>query len=305
MRNISLDILKLVLSFFVIGLHCAFYKDHDRDIAHMLNNGLFRIGVPLFLIINGYFFYSIKTSAQFRKWVRRILMLYVFWMICYIPIWQPKLRPMTLISVFNGYFHLWYIVNLLYAALCFWMMRKLDNRLRNAVVISLFTIGLALQYVGNYIITDDTTFVGNLLDFTPLYRNFLFMCLPLFYLGYKLNETQIKFSSTALILASVLLLAEIWLNMLFADYEGFDILLSLVVFCPIVFVKIRDLQIMSENKYVSLVSSSVFLTHPIFMYLLQQKGITAQTPLTIYTILLAVAFSVVVIPINKRLKFIL
>ncbi len=304
LRNISLDILKLILSLFVVGLHCSFYKDYDRDIAHMLNNGLFRVGVPLFLIINGYFFFGVKTREQFIKWARRLLLLYLFWMMAYIPIWQPKADLFSMVVVFNGYFHLWYIINLLYAAIGFWYLRRLPEKLQNAAVATLFITGLALQYVGNYWITDDSTFIGNLLDYTPLYRNFLFMCLPLFYIGYKINEKNIRFSNMALVGATLLLLAEIWFNMRYSNGESFDILLSLVVFCPIVFVKIKDLNIQSASKNISLLSSAIFLSHPIFLHFLQASGVV-KTPLTIYTILLTVAFSLILIPLSKKLKFIL
>ncbi len=305
MRNISLDILKLVLSFFVIGLHCSFYKDYDRDVAHMLNNGLFRIGVPLFLIINGYFFFSVKTREQFVKWVKRLFLLYVFWMIAYIPVWQPKMDFLTLFNVFNGYFHLWYIINLLYAAICFWYLRRVRENARHILVAALFVAGLAMQYVGNYILTDDSTFIGNLLDFTPLYRNFLFMCLPLFYLGYMINEKKPKFSNASLAVATLLLLAEIWLNMHFAGRESFDILLSLVIFCPIVFVKIRDIEVRSQSKSISLLSSSIFLVHPMVLYVLQQHFGMAKTPLTLGTIAGSLLLSLLVIPISKKIKFIL
>ncbi len=271
----------------------------------MLNNGLFRIGVPLFLIINGYFFYSVRTKDQFAKWLKRLFLLYLFWMVAYIPVWQPKPDALTLFNIFNGYFHLWYIANLLYAAICFWYLKRFNRQVQDAVIVLLFALGLAIQYVGNYILTDDTTFIGNLLDFTPLYRNFLFMCLPLFYLGYMINERKIAFSNLALAGALVLLLAEIWLNMRFAGRESFDILLSLVVFCPVVFVKVRDLDIPSGSRYVSLLSSSIFLTHPLIMYFLQQHLGLSKTPLTLLTIGGSLLLSLLVIPISRKLKFIL
>ena len=177
--------------------------------------------------------------------------------------------------------------------------------MQNALIALLFAAGLAMQYVGNYIITDEATFIGNVLDFTPLYRNFLFMCLPLFYIGYKIRETNAKFSNGALAAASVLFFIEIWLNMRYADHESFDILLAYVIFCPILFAKIRDINIPSGNKDLSLFSSAIYLTHPLVLYILQQHYGLIKTPLTVATIGVTLVLALLVVPLGKRLKFIL
>lgn len=68
-RNISVDILKLVLSFMVVGLHTNFLRDLSFPVGYVLKNGFFRMAVPLFFIINGYYFYNIFTENKKLFWV--------------------------------------------------------------------------------------------------------------------------------------------------------------------------------------------------------------------------------------------
>lgn len=61
-RNLSLDFLKIVLSFFVVGLHCSFLIDVNTDAYFATVRGIFRLAVPIFLIISGYYFLRNKRT---------------------------------------------------------------------------------------------------------------------------------------------------------------------------------------------------------------------------------------------------
>jgi surface polysaccharide O-acyltransferase-like enzyme len=52
-RNVALDILKLGLSFIVVMLHCQLFKNIDDTLYHITVNGVFRVAVPVFLVITG------------------------------------------------------------------------------------------------------------------------------------------------------------------------------------------------------------------------------------------------------------
>lgn len=56
-RKISLDILKLLMSFMVVGLHAGFLGDVDLLGEYLTVNGIFRLAVPTFLVINGFYFF--------------------------------------------------------------------------------------------------------------------------------------------------------------------------------------------------------------------------------------------------------
>ena len=55
-RNISLDITKILLACMVVALHVGIFIDLNPVSYQITVNGLFRIAVPIFFIINGFFF---------------------------------------------------------------------------------------------------------------------------------------------------------------------------------------------------------------------------------------------------------
>ena len=57
-RNVSLDILKLSMAFMVVAAHARFLSEISPLGEYLTVNGLFRIILPVFLIINGFFFPS-------------------------------------------------------------------------------------------------------------------------------------------------------------------------------------------------------------------------------------------------------
>ncbi|WP_409574418.1 acyltransferase family protein, partial [Salmonella enterica] len=84
-------------------------KELNPTANHFLINGIFRLSVPLFLIITGYFFIRIETGKQFIKWLSRMLILYIVWSIIYLPFWLGDTKMITaIINIFNGYYALWY-----------------------------------------------------------------------------------------------------------------------------------------------------------------------------------------------------
>ena len=114
-RNITLDFLKVILAMMVVGLHSGFLSDMSTVLSYLSVNGIFRVAVPLFFMINGLFFYDVLSNNNQRKWFLRIFSLYSFWMLFYVYFW---FRPETF-NFYNilkivktlvvGYHHLWYL----------------------------------------------------------------------------------------------------------------------------------------------------------------------------------------------------
>ena len=67
MRNLSLDYLKVFLAVCVVFLHGGWLYDINELVGYLHVNGLFRIAVPLFFIINGYYFYNISSLSSFIR----------------------------------------------------------------------------------------------------------------------------------------------------------------------------------------------------------------------------------------------
>ena len=80
-RNISIDLLKLALAVCVVFLHTHIFYDYSSLLEHSLVQGLFRIAVPVFLVITGYYFLYIDNFNKFKKWLKfnfQIVFYFVF-----------------------------------------------------------------------------------------------------------------------------------------------------------------------------------------------------------------------------------
>lgn len=62
-RNVVIDVLKLILVFMVVGLYVGIGGE-------FLINGLFRIVVFLFFLINGYYFFLIFLKGNEIFWLK-------------------------------------------------------------------------------------------------------------------------------------------------------------------------------------------------------------------------------------------
>ncbi|WP_168379763.1 acyltransferase family protein [Acinetobacter cumulans] len=129
MRNLSIDYLKVMLAFSVVLLHVHFLREEIPQLGFVLVNGIFRLAVPLFLIITGYYFTQITSLEKFKSWFLRILILYVVWMIFYIPFWvRPSNIIETLLNIPIGYFILWYLVGVMFGGLLLYFSKNLKPK---------------------------------------------------------------------------------------------------------------------------------------------------------------------------------
>ncbi|GAB3921111.1 acyltransferase [Mucilaginibacter myungsuensis] len=88
-RNYGMDLLRVLACYMVIQVHAGeFYYIHkDGDVLHTADasivgwyNSLFRICVPLFVAMTGFFMFPVGDSAKFfKKRLGRVLVPFVLW----------------------------------------------------------------------------------------------------------------------------------------------------------------------------------------------------------------------------------
>lgn len=183
-RNVCLDVLKLSMAFMIVGLHAHFLRDISSLAEYLTVQGLFRIAVPIFLLINGYYFYTVVSAHKCGIWFKRVFLLYIIWMSVYSYFWFPP-PDLSIIwfvkfahKIIIGYHHLWYISGMIGAALLVMLLKEADTRLLITSIILTFAGGVAIQYIGNYHLYEGTI-VDRFFNFNWFHRNFFFF-LPLF-----------------------------------------------------------------------------------------------------------------------------
>lgn len=316
-RNAALDFLKIILALMVVGMHTSFLTDVSPLAAYLANNGLFRIAVPIFLVINGYFFHRVASSGTSRTWFQRVLILYAIWMLIYLPFWLPDLHVISLSSLariahaaFFGYYHLWYLVGMLGAALMMAFMARMHSAVLLMAMAVTFVTGVAIQYAGAYQLLG-TGIAAKLASLTWSHRNFLFFSFPFFCAGFLMHRHEIaRRLSTPAIAATLaagmaVLFLESYLNFSAAPAYGMDNLAALAIVGPAAFLLFMRLEIPSSSKQLAQYSTAIYLSHVMVIFGVQQVAALAPTVLTLVVTGVCAAVSCGLVALHRRFAFIL
>ena len=305
------------MAFMIIGQHAGFLGDTSKLGQFLTVNGVFRASVPIFLIINGFYFFSTLHNENQKSWFRRIFVLYATWMTVYSYYWLqlPSLSFSNISklaqTIIIGYFHLWYIVGMLGAAIIITLTAGFSSRTALIFVAITFLIGVFIQYAGNY-----HAYRGLVLDrlFNQYWahRNPIFFSYPFFCIGYLIRKhnlhdrISLKTSITLSIIGLILLVGESYINYYQEGRDGgFDNLISLIVICPFAFITCSKIKIPIWSKNLSLYSSSIYFIHVLILEFLSKFIPLNDTRLTFSVFITSAILSFFVIKINYRFKFIL
>lgn len=307
MRNLSIDYLKVALALSVVLLHLNFLMVEFPELGFILVNGLFRLAVPLFLIITGYYFTQITTFEKFKKWLFRIIILYSIWMIFYAPIWvNPDNLMGTLLNIPIGYFVLWYLAGVIVGGSLLFLCRNIESKHLLNLAIFLYLIGYSLQQIGNLHLF--TGSLDKILNWHPISRNFLFDCFPLLALGFLIKKTKLdlklKISIFLVFLSIFLVVLESYLNYKFiSSTEPLDHLLTILITAPIIFIYVKNIKIMGNNKNLAFFSTAIFLIHPFFMTL--HSFFSIEISRVIFVLGASLIASIFLVFLNKKVKYLL
>lgn len=316
-RNIAIDSLKLLLAAMVVALHAGFLGEESPVLAYLFDNGLFRVAVPVFLVINGFYFFDAIKSKQTGKWLKRVVILYFVWMALYAPLWLPVDGPALswTVKFFRniafGFHHLWYLAGMLGAAIACILLHQIRSSFFIGICIMLFMIGVLIQYTGNYHVFEGT-YLDQLFNYHWSHRNALFFSLPFFSAGYLIRKhslhkaVPIKALVWISIISLLTLLTESYVNYMHPSRDGgFDNLISLLICCPAIFLLFQNITIVGKTKGLALYSSAIYFVHPLALYLLTNAFGITSTSLAAAGLLLSIVFSIFLVRIKRRIPWII
>ncbi|WP_405402845.1 acyltransferase family protein [Paracoccus sp. Ld10] len=268
-RNSAIDPLRIVLALTVIALHTGFPDAAPPLVKQVLFNGLYRLAVPVFALISGYFFLSAMQGGRSGPYLRRILALYLLWMAIYLPIYGPDLTGPghALQTLVFGYFHLWFLPGLLVSATLVMALRR-PARIAGAAALLAGT-GLVLQTL---------VLTGQAEIQLDHYRNGVFTIFPFFALGVLLaHGWGAGLQGRALPLAGLALLAVmgeslIW-RMIAGGGWGVDMMLSLLLAAPMLFLAARRVQGPWDGKRAASTAAFVYFVHVLIMICASRFGL--------------------------------
>ncbi|MDP9124088.1 MAG: acyltransferase [Pseudomonadota bacterium] len=264
-RNLALDCLKLIMALAVVAIHTSPLILVWPQGNHLLTNGVCRIAVPTFFVISGFYLESaLREPTALGTWWRRIVKLYVFWMLVYAPLYvtaDGHSAARILATVVFGYLQLWYVAAMIVAApLLHFAYARLSwpGLLRTACL--LFAAGLAAQYV---------TLYSNVAEHHTAYRNAIFLAFPFMTFGVLIRAGLLdRLSARQRLLCFLLgmsgLAIEIAAGVAWGRPDvGIDVYASLVLICPFLFDHVRRIERTVATASIGILSSVVYFAHPL------------------------------------------
>lgn len=323
MRNQTLDQAKIVLSILVVMIHVEFLKDYSHAANYFFTQSIFRLVVPVFFLISGYFFFNVllhKSRSAFINWVLGLFFLHTFWSVVYLYFYIPHN-----VSAFDagleivkryveGYWHLWFTIALLCAGICLYFLKNRSTATLSIIAICLFIGGCCIQYLGNYRIFHATEleFLDFLFNKTHIYRNFLFFALPFLIMGFLIAKIKLvskvhKPKTVAILsIAIILLCVEGILNTIFiSDYkQSFDMLFSLPLVCGSLFLFLMKFDKTCKTFIYTQLSAGIYFIHPLFI-MFMPNFVQSKIMELIYVCAFSLVASFFLVALNKKIKFIL
>lgn len=304
-RNLTIDIFKIILAFFVVFLHMNFLKESYPTISFLLVNGIFRIAVPVFLTITGFYFLHIDTYKKLQKWLIRTFLLYAIWMLVYISYWKNDEK--ILLTIIFGYHHLWYLIGTFFSGIILFILRNQKPVLLLILAVFFFAIGYMVQVLGNLHFLKGNS--DSVLNDYLIYRNFLFVCFPFLTVGFLINKLNItldncRHSYLYVFIAILLVIAEAYFNFKTISSESTDILFSLILVSPLLFLYCQKIYVKTHSKVLASLSTAIYVVHPLIMKSNFYKEITSEFKILIFLLIL-VAVSVFLVFLNRKLKYLL
>lgn len=165
----AVDLMKIVASILVIVIHTHPFRTMPL-LGFVTSNIFARMIIPFFFISSGYFLHigkNFKSEGYFKKYIFKLIKLYLIWSIIYIPFGIHSLATQTFMdpsliqgwlwigalfmAIFNigTYFHLWYMAALIFAIIfCHFYLKKFSLKSLIILGVILYSFSLVETYYG-------------------------------------------------------------------------------------------------------------------------------------------------------------
>lgn len=283
-KKINIDVCRFIATLMVVAIHIYPLSSFSEDVDYIFTRVLFRIAVPLFLMITGYYILpkALGEKNVIKNYTIKIAKLYLISMLIFLPIniYNGYFKQFNIVLIvkdifLNGiFYHLWYFPSLLLGLwIVYLLLKKLNIKITGLIVIILYIIGmLGDNYFGIIkdvgIFNSMYSFIFHIFDYT---RNGLFYTPIFIYIGYLISIKNINIDNRKNIIFIIL-------NLIFLMIEGallhfnniprhssmyiFLIPLSFLIFNLII--NKSD----SSNKNLRNISSWIYILHPLFIVII-------------------------------------
>ncbi len=278
-RKINIDYCRLFAAIMIVAIHVYPLQSFGDSIDYMVTRVMFRIFVPFFFMITGFFLLpkAIDDFSKLKRYSVKILKIYVISTLIYLPIqiYSGYFSSFTVLGflkdlLFDGmFYHLWYFPALLFGI---WVTYFCVQKKISFVFCVLFLIGLfGDSYYG---LISDIPFIRSFYDllfvFSDYTRNGLFFAPIFLYIGYWCSKKNIsrKRSHIGFVLCFVFMILEgallYWLGL--PRHNSMYLLLV-----PVSYYLFQSLCCYSwaMNEWVRSIAMFVYILHPLFLVIVR------------------------------------
>ncbi len=169
----AIDLAKFIFAILVVGIHTSPFEAYSEFGSFIFADVIAGLAVPFFFMASCYFFFSklifengkIKKCEEnfkrFKKYFIRLLLLYVLWSAIYL-LWQiPEWINIGWFSAWafvdyfkaalvdRSYYHLWYVLSLLYVIpIMYFLLRHINKKIFAAIMAVVYVAGVLFYTFG-------------------------------------------------------------------------------------------------------------------------------------------------------------
>lgn len=308
----SLDLAKFIGAFLVVAIHQSPLSDFGEMASIIINQGIARIGVPLYFVISGYLFFRKiynpvtgefqKNNALLYKYCAHILLMYFVWTFFYYVCDFKNYEVRTTFSfVWNilfvgGYFQLWYLLALVFAVFIIYQLLCSGTKMESLLVMAavLYIIGLALDFGYAKLFIKSNSFALIRTWFIELFprggANGLMFGVPMVAIGALFSTGKVRKIPFSYVISAIIILiimpleailtfrcttdgaTNMWISIPFA-----------VFFVMAALLQHKDLAVSPKiAKMMRSLSTIIYLIHPMFIYIFERIPLFSNSSLIMY-----------------------
>ena len=330
-RNYTVDLFKYIFSLMVIAIHVHLFSEFNHFLYALTVQVFARAAVPFFAVCTGFFLYggviekehtggSVKT--YFFKYFKRVFLLYAIWSCIYLLYSIPKWIKIDWFSIWSfvdyginaikqgSYYHLWYLVSLLYALpLFFLLITKTRRSIWIILSIVLYAVEL-LTYSYSFLLPSELAFLIDLRSNWDALFSAVFRILPFLLLGAFCQEIKKSISGYSIVVLILAFLFQL-LEVLLLNKAGHSTVSYIVMTYPVVLVlfmlviRMRTPIRSAACRLLGRISGFVYCVHPMIIEVLQHFELSSVLNFLITSVsatLLAIIFERIKIMSKKYCK---
>lgn len=281
-KVLSIDGLKLIASFMIVAIHVYPFASFNPDVDYIITRVLFRIAVPFFLMVTGYFVLpkALQDRTKLITYSKKILILYLLSIFIYLPIhlYNGTFSSLSWTSIlkeifFEGtFYHLWYFPALILGLwITYFLVKRFSFTFSAICVFLLYFVGLfGDSYYGliqNAFFSSFYQFLFRWFDYT---RNGIFYVPIFLFIGYFISKYQKKYSCTSNIIfffiSFILMGMEGWVLYFYQVPRHTSMYLFLIPASYFLFT-FASRKEQSSDKTLRSMSTNIYIWHPFFIVL--------------------------------------